>query len=56
MTKILRVSLILAVVSLLFASGNMARRNFADRDAVEPSGAIHDSDFVEARVIPLLFG
>ena len=52
MTKILRASLILAAVSLLFASGNMIRRNFADRDAVEPSGVIHDSDFVEARGYP----
>ena len=52
MTKILKGSLILAVVSLLIGSGNMARRNFADRDAVEPSDAIHDSDFVEARGYP----
>jgi hypothetical protein len=52
MTKILRASLILAAVSLLFASGNMIRRNFADRDAVEPSGVIHDSDFLEARGYP----
>lgn len=51
-TKIFRVFRVLAIVSLLFASGNMARRNFVDRDAVEPSGVIHDSDFVEARGYP----